>query len=174
VFERCRTGDEAHRLGVATILAQELPAGRGGEAAATFLSNMFNDESQKVQEMAASVFRDEKVLRRPEATLLLNAFVTSQAVDVGVQDLFFGLDRFDGPIRHFAGPLRALIDLMTKPSGPEAEAHRAYGTGTLARILLRLYEQADHDRDLRRQCLDSWDLLLQRGAFIDVLQQIDR
>jgi hypothetical protein len=39
--------------------------------------------------------------------------------------------------------------------------------------MLRLYEQSEHDRTLRRRCLDAWDGLLREGIEYDVLRTVD-
>jgi len=103
------------------------------------------------------------------------AFVSSRAFDANVNDLLWGLDRFAGSLREYAGALRALVDRFVTPPADESDGRnrRPFDSATLAKVLLRLYEQADHDRDLRRQCLDSWDRLLQDGAWFDVLKHID-
>jgi len=44
---------------------------------------------------------------------------------------------------------------------------------TLAKVLLRLYEQAEHDRELRRRCLDAWDRLISQRVGFDALRHID-
>jgi hypothetical protein len=60
-----------------------------------------------------------------------------------------------------------------------AEEARDYRTrrpldaSLLAKVLLRLYEQSEHDRALRRRCLDAWDGLLRQGVGHDVLQNVD-
>ena len=58
----------------------------------------------------------------------------------------------------------------------EARDHRTrrpFDADMLAKVLLRLYEQAETERDLRRRCLDAWDRLIARGIGRDVLGRID-
>ena len=50
---------------------------------------------------------------------------------------------------------------------------RPLDAGTLAKVLLRLYEQSEDDRPLRRRCLDAWDRLLAERIGLDVPKHLD-
>ena len=70
----------------------------------------------------------------------------------------------------------SLADRFAGPLATEARdrrTRRPLDAGVLAKVLLRLYEQSEHDRALRRRCLDAWDGLLREGIGYDVLHNID-
>ena len=72
--------------------------------------------------------------------------------------------------------IRGLADRFAGPLAAEARDYRTrrpLDAGLLAKVLLRLYEQSEYDRQLRRKCLDAWDGLLRQGLGYDVLQNID-
>ena len=90
--------------------------------------------------------------------------------------MLHGLERLAKPLRPYAAVVCALADRFAGPLAVEARDHRTrrpLDAGLLAKVLLRLYEQSEHDRVLRRRCLGAWDSLLREGIGYDVLRNVD-
>ena len=127
-------------------------------------------------------------MRHPESSIMTNsstwasaveladAFLGSCASDDNVGDLLHGLECLARPLRPYAPAVCALADRFAGPLAAEARDHRTrrpLDAGLLAKVVLRLYEQSEHDRELRRHCLSAWESLLREGIGYNVLLNID-
>ena len=140
------------------------------------LCTLFDDSEKSVRDAAASVFRSGVLFERDSTVALAKKFVESRALDDNVDDLLHGLEQLAWPFRPYAMVLSAVVDRFTGPLAAEARDYRTrrpIDAGVLAKVLLRLYEQSERDRPLRRRCLDAWDGLLHEGIGYDVLVHID-
>jgi hypothetical protein len=173
--EACQRDSKPQRQGLADGLALSVTEGRGPGDIAAALIRLFSDESEDVRNAAASVFREEQVFGRATGADLAEALVRSPALESNTDNLLWGLDHFIGSLRQFAATIEAVVArLISRPAAEtETIGQRSWDGGTLAKLLLRLYEQAEHDPDLRRRCLDAWDSLLRDGHWFDVLKHID-
>jgi hypothetical protein len=173
--EACQRGVEPQRLGFAEGLALSITDGRTAEDVVAALIRLFHDESENVRNAAASVFRDHGALGRVTGAKLAEALAQSPALDGSADNLLWALDAYTGSLLPFAGAITTIVAhfVSVLPAESGATHRRSWDGGTLAKLLLRLYEQADHDPDLRRQCLDAWDNLLEDGLWFDVLKHID-
>ena len=117
------------------------------------------------------VFRNERILDHITGAQLADALVGSPALDSNIDNLLWALDHFEGSMRPFAGAIEVIVTHFVSRS--DGEAHRSWDGGTLAKLLLRLYEQAEDDPELRRRCLSAWDSLLEDGLWFEVLKHID-
>jgi hypothetical protein len=107
---------------------------------------------------------------------LAQRFAASAALDDNMDDLLTALEGYAGELKPYAGPVFTMADRLAGPLAAEARDHqtrRPLDADMLTKVLLRLYEQADHDKELKRRCLDAWDQLIAHGIGRDTLQQID-
>jgi hypothetical protein len=68
-------------------------------------------------------------------------------------------------VGRFAGPLAG--------EARDIRPARPLHADMLAKVLLRLYDYSENDRQLRLQCLDAWDRLLSARVGFDILRHID-
>jgi hypothetical protein len=176
VVESCVTGNRWQRMGVAEAITNAVLNGRGEGLVVDRLRDLFGDSDEGVRDAASEIFRDSSFFDRSFAVELVEAFIQSPALDGDVAGLLRGLEEFTKPLRPYAPVLCRLADRFTGPLAAEAHDYRTsrpIDAGLLAKVLLRLYEQSESDRTLRRLCLDSWDRLLRQGLGYDVLRDAD-
>jgi hypothetical protein len=175
-FEVCLAGPAKLREGLAEALARAVAVRCDNKDAVDQLALLFDDPDQEVQAAAAGFFRLGSVFEQQAAVALAEAFLVSAARDKNVDDFLIGLERHNGSLKPFAPGLLAVVDLFSGPLADEARdirTRRPLDVGYLAKVLLRLYEQTEDDKPLRRRCLDAWDRMLSERIGHDVLQQID-
>ncbi len=158
------------------MLASELPDGRGGEHAVAMLGGLFDDDDEKVRDVAASVFRRKGMLGQTFVVPLAERFVQSHAFENNIEDLLYGFKDATISLRPFSRVLSLVVQRFAgslAPEGRDLRSRRPADVGTLAEVLLRLYEQSEGDRRVRGECLDAWDQLLRGRVGLDVLKHID-
>jgi hypothetical protein len=87
-----------------------------------------------------------------------------------------GLEHHAGSLKDYAGVVFAMADRLSGPLAAEARNHqtqRQFDADTLAKVLLRLYEQAEHEQQFRGRCPDAWDRLLSQRIGLDALRHVD-
>jgi hypothetical protein len=172
----CVGGSVWQRIGLAEGLAGAVARGRCHEAALGRLQTLFDDPEKAVRDVASRVFREEGLFETASAVALAEAFLRTRALDDNVDDLLQGLERQTKSLRPYSAVVCALADRFAGPLAAEARDHRTrrpLDAGLLAKLLLRLYEQSESDRGLRRSCLGAWDGLLRERLGYDVLRNVD-
>ena len=175
-LEKCLSGSPHLREGVARALTFAVADECSNLNAMLRLAALFDDPEKDVRAAAAGFFRGEGTIETAAAQSLAQRFAASAALDDNMDDLLTGLERYAGELKPYAGPVFAMADRLAGPLAAEARDHqtrRPFDADLLAKVLLRLYEQAEHDKELRRRCLDAWDQLIARGIGRDALQHID-
>jgi hypothetical protein len=163
-------------MGVAGAVSNAVARGHDRPAVLDRLRSLFDDPEKGVRDVASAVFREAEFFDQPSAVQLAEAFLRSRALDDNVDDLLHGLEGLTGLLKPYAPVICGLADRFAGPLAAEARdirTHRPLEAGLLAKVMLRLYEQSEYDRRLRRSCLDAWDGLLRQGIGHDVLQNID-
>ncbi|MDX2039414.1 MAG: hypothetical protein SFX72_22400 [Isosphaeraceae bacterium] len=165
------------RVGVAEALANAVSEGHDSSDVLERLQALFDDSEKEVRDAASGVFRVASFFDRvSSAPSVADAFLGSEALDDNVDDLLHGLEEFSGSLKPYSSVICGLADRFAGPLASEARDYRTrrpLDAGQLAKVLLRLYEQSEDDRKLRRRCLDAWDVLLRQGIGHDVLQNVD-
>lgn len=175
-IQTCLSGSPRLREGVARALVAAIVDECSNPNAIVTLATLFDDPEKDVRAAAASFFRNEGVVETAVAQSLARRFASSSALDDNMDDLLTGLEGHTGELKPYADPIFAMADRLAGPLAAEARdrrTRRPFDADLLAKVLLRLYEQAEHDRELRRRCLDAWDQLIALGIGRDALQHID-
>lgn len=175
-LQTCLSGSPRLREGVARALVAAVADECSNPNAIVTLGTLFDDPEKDVRAAAARFFRNEGVVETAVAQSLARRFASSSSLDDNMDDLLTGLEGHTGELKPYADPIFAMADRLAGPLAAEALDHRTrrpFDADLLAKVLLRLYEQAEHDRELRRRCLDAWDQLIALGIGRDALQHID-
>jgi hypothetical protein len=175
-LETCLSGSPQLREGVARALTFAVAGECSNPNAMMRLAALFDDPSKDVRAAAAGFFRSEGAIETAAAQSLAQRFATSAALDDNMDDLLTALEGYAGPLKPYAGPVFTMADRLAGPLAAEARDHqtrRPFDADLLAKVLLRLYEQAEHDKELRRRCLNAWDQLIAEGIGRDALRDID-
>ncbi|MBK1724225.1 hypothetical protein [Thiocystis violacea] len=96
---------------------------------------------------------------------LLTAYIESPAFALTVSGFFGRLDRAAcvSPYLLFRAG-RRFVDAVGTDAGNIAGTN-AHAAMTLSELILRAYRQAENAPDLRRECLDLFDRLLEAGGY---------
>ncbi|MGH9463035.1 MAG: hypothetical protein ACRD1X_17635 [Vicinamibacteria bacterium] len=175
-LQKCLRSRSRVREGVAEALAAAVSAECSNPDAIMKLAALFDDPEKDVRAAAARFFRSEEAIETAAAQRLAEHLAASAALDDNMDDLLTGLERYAGQLRPYAGPILAVADRLAGALATEARDHRTrrpFDADLLTKILLRLYEQAEDDAELRGRCLDAWDRLIAQGIGREALQQID-
>jgi hypothetical protein len=174
-LQRCLNGPPRLREGVAGALAGAVANACPNPNAIERLATLFDDPDKEVRAAAASFFRSEDVIETAPAQALARRLAVSAALDDNMDDLLMGLEHYTGLLKPYADVVFAMADRLAGPLAAEARDHRTRRPfdALLAKVLLRLYEQTEHDKELRRRCLDAWDQLIAQGIGRDALRRID-
>ena len=175
-LERCLAGSAELRAGVARALAFAVADECSNPRAKEKLCSLFNDPEKDVRGAAASFFRSAGAFETAAVGSLALRFAESAAFDDSMGDLLMGLEHHAGSLKDYAGAVFAMADRLSGPLAAEARDHqtqRPFDAEMLAKLLLRLYEQAEHDQSLRSRCLDAWDRLLSQRIGLDALRHLD-
>ena len=176
IVSDCAHGTPWKRTGVAEAISNAVARGYDRPELLEQLRSLFDDPEKEVRDMASRVFRVAALYDQPAAVPMAEAFLQSRALDDNVDDLLYGLEELTVPLKPYSSVICGLADRFAGPLAAEARdirTRRPIDAGILAKVLLRLYEQSEHDRGLRRKCLDAWDGLLRQGIGHDVLQNVD-
>jgi hypothetical protein len=142
------------------------------------LLSFLEDEDEKVLDAVDRTFRRVGFLDADEAPRFAERFAFSAAFRRRPSSLLHQLSEFEGSLVPYAGTIEAIVAQLSGPLAMETQsvAHRHGMAGRdIATVLLRLYQQCEHDADLKSRCLDHWDTLLRTrvGSGQDVLRRID-
>lgn len=140
------------------------------------LRALFNDPEKDVRAAAASFFGSDGAFETVAARSLAQGFAASAALDDNMDDLLMGLEHYTGPLKDYEGAIFAMVDRLAGALAAEARDHqtqRPFDADMLAKVLLRLYERAEHEEELRGRCLDAWDSLISQRIGLDALRHID-
>jgi hypothetical protein len=176
IVSECFVGTRWQRMGVAESISKAVARGNSNPIALDRLRSLFNDHEKEVRGVASTVFRTAALYDQPSAPSVAEAFIQSRALDDNVDDLLYGLEGLVGSLKPYSSVICGVADRFAGPLSSEARdfrTRRPIEVGILAKVLLRLYEQSEQDRGLRRKCLDAWDGLLRHGIGYDVLHDID-
>jgi hypothetical protein len=152
------------RQGAAQVAAANAADPDAHRQLASLLSQLFEDEDPEVRGETAFAFR--RLVERPgvEWADLLQSFVTSKSFSEGVGDLFFALgDASDPPLRETVAACARLAELLV--SEDDRVGARGLDTDRASQTLLRVYQAAAGDPELRMKALDAIDRLAQLQVY---------
>ena len=169
LVRECLCGSVPQRKGGARGAAYSLRHRGLATKSADLLRVLMNDASQEVRREAASAFWREDVFEVGEAPSLCRDFALSRAFDENADHFLRGLNEHVGPLAHYADALWAACGRFCGPRAQDTRdvSKRAWHeAGELARLLLRLYQQAEdaRDYDMQARCLDAFDEMLRSGV----------
>ncbi len=175
-LERCLRGAAQLRQGVARALALAVANECSNPKATETLCALFNDPEKDVRAGAATFFASDGAFETATARSVAQRFSESTALDDNMDDLLMGLEHHAGSLGDYAHVVFAMADRLAGPLAAEARDHqtqRPSDAETLAKVLLRLYEQAEHEKEIRARCLDAWDSLISQRIGLEALRHMD-
>jgi hypothetical protein len=175
-LDRCLGGSKQLREGVSRALALAVANECSNPKATEVLCALFNDPEKDVRAGAASFFASDGAFKIAAARSVAQRFSESTALDDNMNDLLMGLEHHAGLLKDYAQVVFAMADRLAGPLAAEARDHqtqRPLDAEMLAKVLLRLYEQAEYENEIRARCLDAWDSLISQRIGLDALRQID-
>lgn len=135
-----------------------------GQARAMLLE-LINDGAEEVLKACDNAFRATSLDLFAEAPAFLDAYASSRAFVRHPSALLHRLREHSGSLVPFAACILTICrSLAERQSEDTEQKQRAFWEADyyLPAILLRLYEQAPSGSPVREQCLDAWDLLLEK------------
>lgn len=166
LYQECKNGSLAQRVGVATMLAQLVAqeAANGLEMESD-LTAKFDDSHRDVRAAASRVFQVESFLQCPAGSRIASAFAGSQAFLEDSESLVWQLSRQSIDLIPHAATVLVVANRLAEELAAETrsiQSRLGMAGRELSTLLLRLYDAAikQGDADLARSCLDRWDGLL--------------
>lgn len=96
---------------------------------------------------------------------MARAFVESPAFAENAEDFFWAIDEaVDAPPSRLLRAGHRFVETVGSAAG-DTSGSSASTAQSLSNLILRAYRQAEEDPDLRRQCLDLFDHLLEVGGY---------
>ncbi len=165
LVETCRKGTDSQRLGVARIVANFAKDEKYSEKCLPILTEMCNDPNEKIREVTARAFHDERLLEIPNVSAFMLHFIESKAFDDDPDSLCDAFHDFGGSLTQFTEVVFATVKQAIKiQSSPTEKPNRRIGLldRHLTGVILRLYEQSGSPKDthIRDACLDAIDDML--------------
>lgn len=159
-------GDPVMRTGVVQILCTNIIKASEQNYCHTLLVRLFDDIDEGVRREANNWTREvwKYHLIRPVLPVA-EAFVGSQSFFLeGASDFFRCMEKVtDAPPDLIFRAGQRFVELAGTATGNLAGTH-AHTAERLSNLILRAYRQAEQDVDLRRRCLNLFDLLLEVGG----------
>ena len=158
-------GDAEMRQAVAEVLAFNVLSAPDQDYAQSRLMRLFSDPDTAVQRSAGDWAARLKEAKDGEPLAeLLTAYIESTAFVLTASSFFGRLERAPGVS---PSPLLRAGQRFVNAVGTDAgniTGANAHAAMTLSEQILRAYRQAEKASDLRRQCLDLFDRLLEVGG----------
>jgi hypothetical protein len=176
LVQTCVDGSQPKRLGVAEVLSRESGQGRTGEPAREIVAQLFKDADADVRARAASVLFYDKVWQTDFALPLAHRLLKSEAAGQSLDRILHSLKDTRSSLAPYGTLILEICRLIAdRANAPQDGGRSVHSFGyLLSPVLLRLYEQSEGNRDLRRQCLNAWDALLQARVGLEALSQLEQ
>jgi hypothetical protein len=180
-LERCKTGSNSQRKGVAKIASQFLKEKEHSSKCRELLTTLLNDNEREVRAKAnRGFFNNQALLNLQDFTDFLIAYTRSKAFGDDPTGLLFTFKDYPGSLLPHSDIVFSICESF---AGPLAELSRNLATGTaldasmICPLILRLYEQSqDAYPETTNRCLDAWDIMFEHriGVVHDLMKQIDQ
>ena len=168
LFNNVLKGNSSHRQGAAEVIAYLFKQKNDyREKCENILIPLLNDSDEKVRNKAAEVF--DGLDLTPEGESFILSFVHSKAFENHSGRLTYLFEDYGGNLIPFVSIICELSDSLINSYIHASEANRhLYEIEKLAKILLRVYEQAESQRNdiAINECLNIWDRLLENNIYI--------
>jgi hypothetical protein len=160
------SGDAEMRQGAAEVLAHNALSAPDLSYAHSYLIELFSDSEIAVRRAAGQW--TSLLEEAPDGAALaavLDGYTESPTFALTASDFFWSLERASQVSPAIV--LRAGQRFVAAVGADAADPARtnASAAHTLSELVLRAYRQAEDDPDLRRQCLDLFDKLLEVGGY---------
>lgn len=169
-FSACLNGSAPQRVGVAKTFAQLVAEADYSDRCFAYVEQFMNDGEEKVRQQLSHIVYRDGFLEMPCAPRFIEKYISSAAGRDDSRSLLWQLKEYPGQLDRFADAIFAIADAICeyftqRESGSE---NRFPDVDSAVHLLLRLYESASGQQadSIRKRCLDSWDMLLQRQATI--------
>lgn len=164
--ETAMNSDSEIRKGAAEVLSHNVFVAPDRAYCEASLIRLFDDPDSEVRTAAGNwtqYARDEK--RIEPALSVAQSFVESLAFAENAESFFWAIEEaVDAPSSLLLRAGRRFLDLAGSAAGDLRQSSAATAD-SLSKLILRAYRQAEQDPDLRRQCLDLFDRLLEVGGY---------
>ncbi len=159
-------GDPVTRKGAAEVLSRNILTTPDRAYCAVHLIRLFDDPDKEVQRAAGSWPRHIREEGRIGPVLLVaEAFVETPAFAENAKDFFWAIEEaVDAPPSLLLRAGHRFVEIAGSAAG-DTSWFSASTAQSLSNLILRAYRQAEQDPDLRRQCLDLFDHLLEVGGY---------
>lgn len=130
------------------------------------LTRLFDDPDSEVRFAAGNWTQHARYEKRIEPALsVAESFVESPAFAESAESFFWAIEEaVDAPPGLLMRAGHRFLDLVGSAAGDLRQSSAATAD-SLSNLILRAYRQAEQDPDLRRQCLDLFDRLLEEGGY---------
>lgn len=174
----CLHGDQPRRMGAAQVAAAVVDSPKYRNSGLAFLRKLIDDESDEVLEACAGMFHNAKLDVFVEEVGFLRTYASSKAFKRHPSLLLHRLRDHGGDLVPFAECVLEVCRSLAerRKEGGEGRPGMFWEGGYyMSPVLLRLYEQAPNGSDVREQCLDAWDLLLEARvvAAMDLMKGLE-
>jgi hypothetical protein len=165
-IDKVLQGDDKHREGVASVMAQFLQENKYQDRFYKLPSKyalLVNDNSQEVLRAVGRCVGDENFWNSVISAEIFNIFVNSKAALLCLYELFDALEKHGGSLLDYQTQLLQLVNNLTSSNSSKNEMQDMHlRESSLIKILQRLYDEAtdDENNDAVNTCLDIWDKLL--------------
>ena len=159
-------GDDQQLEGVASVVTQFLSEDKYQEhfyKLPSIFEQLVNVENQDILRMVGGCVNNENFWNIIISKQIFSSLVTSKAAIYCMYDLFEAIDKHTGSLLDYQEQLLQLVVNITNSS----EQHIDIEESTLLEVLLRLYDEATEDDDVKaiNICLDIWDKLLSSDLY---------
>jgi hypothetical protein len=173
--ERCLSGSEAQRVGVAEIFTLHLQLASFRTFCEQALARLFNDPSEKVRDQVATCFNEFEGEQLGEYGELITAFVQSRTFTTNPYSFIHALENTTAKLPEVTFlACEALFGMMCE-SDLNIYGQSIVRPDAIGKLLLRVYNQ-QRSRAQQTRCLDLMDRMLQCGDYSlsQVLAEYDR
>jgi hypothetical protein len=164
--ETAMRADSETRKGAAEVLSHNVFVAPDRPYCEASLIRLFDDPDSEVRTAAGNWTQHARDEKRIEPALsVAESFVESPAFAESAQSFFWTIEEaVDAPPSLLLTAGCRFLDLVGSAAGDLRQSSAATAD-SLSNLILRAYRQAEQDPDLRRQCLDLFDRLLEVGGY---------
>jgi hypothetical protein len=164
--ETAMRGDSETRKGAAEVLSHNVFVAPDRAYCETSLIRLFDDPDSEVRTAAGNWTQHARDEKRIEPALsVAESFVESPAFAESAESFFWTIEEaVDAPPSLLLRAGHRFLDLVGSAAGDLRQSSAATAD-SLSNLILRAYRQAEQDPDLRRQCLDLFDRMLEVGGY---------
>ena len=175
----CVKNSVPHKNGAASVFSHLITDSKYFMKVNPYLLSLLNDEEEEVRQKASAFFRSDNLFALPDVLFFLKECIHTLAFSDHSDGLLYNFKKYMGSLLQFSELIFEICSALVGPLYQQfQEGHgRAYwAVAEISPILLRLYEQAENNPDIRNRCLDSWDKLFEKriGVVRDLMRDIDR